>query len=395
MPSAQPLPSVADLLRAAGAEITLPTHNTNGDLHRGSNYDVLAGVGAVLFSREATRDRDLFRADYFDYAENTALDTILQQRFNTTRVLDAPGTGVATFSRPTAGGGAGTLWGGTRFSLVQQGVDVPKLYTIASDTPVGASTTLVPNVPIQSVKLGTGVAVASSSSYLFARFEDVTWDPTWTIQNVVCGDGTIRETDPIARARVRTARRNQRVGYVKAITDACVAAGAVNVALFASDYLGTDFGLNRCYVGDAFYNATPTLLTACRIAVDSARVLGADMPVFGMSNTAITLNLTVRVWNDISKFDQAAVIDAATKSILNYFGARTNAFTWKQSAVRGAIMRVVTDVQSVDFSILDSLGNVIATSTSEPVLANLFNGATLARYYATASNITINLTGPA
>jgi len=58
-------------------------------------------------------------------------------------------------------------------------------------------------------------------------------------------------------------------------------------------------------------------------------------------------------------------------------------------------MRVVPDVQSVDFSILDANGSTLATSTAEPTLSALFNNATIARYYATASNITISVAGPA
>ena len=68
MPSTQPIPTLADLRRAYSDGI-VGQRERRADTHDGSAYDLLGGMSAMLFSRQAQRDRDLFRANYFDSAE--------------------------------------------------------------------------------------------------------------------------------------------------------------------------------------------------------------------------------------------------------------------------------------------------------------------------------------
>src|SRR5437016_2442563 len=160
MPAPDALPAIRDLL-GAFADAVLASKDNRADVRRGSVYDHFAGAGAMLLSREAQHDRDLFRALYFDTAT------------------------------------------------------------------------------------GAGAAVRLSGDYV-ARVDDALWDASWIVDAIECTDGTVLEEAPALRARVRASQLEKRVGYVQAITNACVAQGAANVALFASSYGGdaADFGIN-------------------------------------------------------------------------------------------------------------------------------------------------------
>src|SRR5580693_466230 len=116
MPASEPLPTITDLLGVFGAGVVART-DPNADVRRGAVYDHFAGVGAILFSREAQRDRDLFRARYFDTADGADLTELVATRFGIARVLDGYGTGTALFTRDSPSAGAGTIWEGTRIIL--------------------------------------------------------------------------------------------------------------------------------------------------------------------------------------------------------------------------------------------------------------------------------------
>ncbi len=392
MPSAIPLPTTRELLDAyKGA--TQGERDETIDLHSGSGYDVHAGVGAMLWLREATRDRDIFRAVYVDTAEGDELDRIILKRTGVARIQETHGAGVAELRRASAGGGAGTFWRGTRISLLSGGLALPKVYPVAADMPCGA-TALGATVPVQAFDGGAGhTADTIATPPLVIRIEDELWDDSWQVTRLACGEGTDRESPTAYRERARQGRRDARPGYIKSITDACVKAGASHVALFPSDFLATgplgsptgDYGISRCFVGDSGYSATQALINRCIVALESVRVCGADLPVFGMAPAAVGLTIGIRLWNDPGRFDVQAIKRAALAGATNYFGSRSNAFYFRASAIGGAIRALVRDTQDIE----------VTPSPAEPVLATLFATAPLPRYYLNPSQVSITVSGPA
>src|SRR5262249_43341052 len=87
------------------------------DAHTGAAYDYIFGTSAIIWSREVQYVRDLFRAIYIDDADDDDLTNRIQAFFQTTRILDAYGTGYATFIRPNASAGAETFHEGTRLRV--------------------------------------------------------------------------------------------------------------------------------------------------------------------------------------------------------------------------------------------------------------------------------------
>jgi uncharacterized phage protein gp47/JayE len=382
MPSQQDLPTLTALRDAYFAEVKF--RRPYADDHAGSLHDHLGGPGAMLFNRQASRDRRNFRAIYFNTAEGAALDSYVSQRFSATRQVATASSGTAELRRATAAAGAGTVWRGTRIGVSRGGTDPVHYYEVTADTVAGASAvTLV--VPVQSVKEGAGFDIAEDLALQFVA--DPLWDQTWTVYQVRTSGGLDRETADQLRARIRDEQWESRPGYPEAIEAACENAGAVEIVLFASDYLGaaSDYGLNRVYVGDTNYQASATLLRDCRANMAAAGMQGTGIQVLSMVSTALTFSITITLWDSPDKIDQGQAKRMAADAVVEYFQSLENPFVWRTAGVRAAVQRVVRGAQSV----------AVVSSLPEPTLSTLFATEPLPRYSVVGSSaVTVALEGP-
>src|SRR5579859_2502886 len=344
MPATDSLPTLRDLLGAAAAGI-VGVREQRADVRRGAVYDHFAGAGAILFTREASRDRDLFRAVYLDTAEGDDLTHLVKARFGIDRVLSSFGTGAALLTRATTAGGAGTVWAGTRI-LVFASAASPgaRSYAVSSDVAVGLTATAV-SVPIRAAQAGQGSAVNLSGPAV-ARVDDPLWDASLAVAAIQCGDGTSLEPAADLRARARAARHAARKGYAQAISDACVAQGAVHVALFDSNFTPTDSGLSHCYVADAGFTTPPRLLRACTAALERYRVCGADLQVLGMQRASIDVSATVMLRDDPGRLPSS---DVALREALAASFEPTR-FDYDLGELAGVLAGASEDVQDVAFA---------------------------------------------
>jgi hypothetical protein len=115
MPSSEPIPTVPDLIETFHAAVRSGRKNT--DKRTGALYDICAGAGALLWRRQAERDRDEFARVYFDTARGDDLDERVERKLHVERTLDTYGIGVATVSRSSAALGGGTIPEGTRIGV--------------------------------------------------------------------------------------------------------------------------------------------------------------------------------------------------------------------------------------------------------------------------------------
>ncbi len=397
MPSVDNLPGVPEFLRAFRGELS--ARDGYADTHTGANYDIWGGVAAVLFSREVRRTRDIFRANYFDYARGADLNEIIAERFRDSRRSDGPGSGTAIITRSSAASGAGTIWQGTRVEAAIPNGAI-RTYLVTSNVSVGATDTAI-WVPVTSVDVGTTATVdAAPSGGMMLRFADPLWDNSWSIQRLICAPGDVGESEEEAKARIRQHRLDSRVGYPKYIVQACKDAGASNVVLFGSDFLDTppssspiigslssgygDVGLNRVFVGDTGYASNHSLLVKCRRAIASSAVLGTATHVWGMTPVSFTCSVTAQLWDDPGNFDQDGVKAEIANAIANYFSSSANAYYFRYVAIQGAVMRSVRAVQTLSFT----------SGPAEPNLLTFLNTAALSHYTAVTGDIRITLTGP-
>jgi hypothetical protein len=351
MPAIEPLPTIRDLLGASAGGV-VGIRDADADVRRGAVYDHFGGCGAILFTREAARDRDLFRAVYLDTAEGDDLTVLVKLRFGVDRTLPSYGTGTALLTRPTPAAGAGTVWTGSRI-LVFASVSSPaaRYYAVGADVAVGAGATTV-SVPVRATDTGPGSAVSLSGPAI-ARVDDPLWDPSWIVTAIQCSDGTSLESPADLRARARSTQLAARKGYAQAITSACIAQGASYVALFDSNFAtagsgltaAQDKGLSHCYVADAGFQTTPRLIRACTVALESYRVCGADLQVLGMQRASVDVSATVTLRDDPGRLPSP---DVTLRDALSAAFSVTR-YDYDLDELAGLMGAADADVQAVAF----------------------------------------------
>lgn len=363
----KPEPTIDEFLKAAKSAVQGQA-DKNADYIRGSEYDVLAGASAILWSREAQRDTDLFRATKFHTASDLDLTNLVPLRYGIARYLDTRGTGTATLYRP-AGGVVDTVWKGTRLRV--RGTDGdPKYYRVTTNVPVEAAD-LYATLSIEAVKFGSGTNVEATSN---VDIDDPLTDPTWTVSYLKCTEGTDFEPAADLIARVRQTRLDNRVGYPKAIIDACKAVGAAQVVVLRSDFGGdaNDKGLNVTYVGDSGYSGSASLVKACTVAVRSARVAGDHMQVLPMARVLLDITADVYLSDAPGNFDTArleTLHHAALRQALN--GSSGN-FGYTQIGLMSAITRNSPEVQDVVFSSPTIDVNTLDVTGNFPAVLNRY-----------------------
>lgn len=379
MPSTLPLPELSDLVKAFPKAVRAE-HENHVDDTQGSLYEVIGGGSAIIWQQQTQRDRDLFRAIYFDTAEDSDLTNLIEQRYGVTRTLDTYGIGYANLQRATAAAGAGTIWAGTRLSIPGSLGDL-RYYQVSSDTAVSASSLAV-NVPIQACDVGTGTAADVSGGI---QVQDPLWDNTWSGTRLVCAEGTDFEDATTYRARTREALRNSRVGFVKSLTDACTNIGAVNSVFLASNYSGVDYGLNAAYVADVGYSGSTTLLRAVAVKLESYRVMGADLAICPLNYSRVTVSATINLWDAPSRFDTVSIEQAIIDYLVSYFNDSRHYYTYRVDGLAAACMKASRAVQSVTFT-NPSSDALILTGNTLP--------SSLNRYTLAAQDITLSFSGP-
>lgn len=348
-----PEPTIRELIQIAGSA-TRGSLDKTSDFITGSDYDVFAGPAAIIWSREAARDTDIFNDVNFNTADGDALTVLVRKRFGKERILDTRGSGSATLSR-TSSGVADTVWKGTRISIIGS---TPKTYRVTKNVDA-SSVALTVDVPIEAVDIGPGSA-ADVSGVGNLRLEDSLQDPSWIPSRLTCTDGTFFEKADVFRARVKKERFDERVGQTKSIITTCQNAGAANVMLFRSDYAGDayDFGLNVCYVGDLGYSGTPDLVKACTLALRKTRVAGDHLQVLPMTKMLLDIDADVYLNDSPPLFDLTRLERIQVSSVLQYLNGGSGRYTFSLDGIRAAIARP-TSVQRVVLTTPTSDGTVV------------------------------------
>lgn len=377
MPSIATPPTIDELLTAYAGGVRVSA-GSDANTRTGAGYDEMGGPAAILWSREAERDRDLFRQVFADTASGEAFDRIVERRYGGTRVRASYGTGQAILARPS-GGTSGRLYQSTRILVYGTGAPRPLEYSISADTDVSTTETTV-TVPIRATRDGSGVALTAASGL---KLGDSVFDSTFAPTYLACADGTDDEDPAACLARVRAERLNRRPGYKRRIEQACRDAGAANVVVLDANAFGDDddFGVTHVYVADAGYSSTSSLLDACFVAVDRVRVNGCDVQVLGMAITPLAAQVTIRLWDSPGNFNQVAIKRDALAALLGEFQSRPDAWVFQTAALEGAVLETSDTIQSVS----------ITTSPGEPAAAFV---PVLPRYVLSGGDVSITLLGP-
>lgn len=374
MPSAKPIPSLADYQTAA--EQTLRgSRSSTADTHRGSAYELIHGPSSILYARQSARTKQLFRKCYTDTATGSDLERHVLAKYGVPRIPAAYGLGTMVVTRPTAGL-LGTLFAGTRAFVQINGQSVP--YLIADDTDVAAADTVI-SVPIRASRTGTGTRVSAGSGVTL----ETVFDATLAASSLTCGEGTDEEDPAVYLARARQVRRDARVGYDASIESACRTAGAAEVIVLDAGDLGPalDVGLTAVYVADAGYSTSPALKKSCTLALDAIHVAGCDLQVRGMALTPVTASVAVYLVSDPSEHDLVDLGRQIVAVLVDDFARRQRYWSFRTDALQGVVQRASSEIQQA----------IITTTPGEPPVSF---PAVLPKYVLAPGAITLSFAGP-
>lgn len=377
MPSSLPLPTIDDFAKAFGDAVR-GERDVLASTRRGGGYDLVGGSSALIWSREAYRDRHLFRQAYRTKATGDRLDAILELAYDVSRIGATYGEGTLVLKRPDAGGGAGTIYTGTRIEVLPG----PMVYVVSEDTDVGASDLGV-KVPVRSSKRGKGTA-ASVTDTTRLRLADIIFDDALTPVSLVCAEGTERESDPDYLRRAKGDQRARRVGYPAAVEQACRDAGAGQVVIFDAGAFGedADFGVTHVYVADQNFQTTDDLKEACFLALEAKRVEGCDLQVLGMTQQALTVSAAVALTGPLASFNLPTLRFAIRRAMVDQFSTRAQFWLFREAALIGAAFDAAGDaIRSIS----------LTTTPSEPAAGFV---PELTRYTLAEGDIAITFTAP-
>lgn len=382
MPSTLELPTIEEL-RQAFHNAVRGQKDQFADNHAGAVYDHFAGIGAILWSWQAQRDKDQFEAIYFDRMTGQELTDYVLVKDGVERIEDTFGEGKISLSRDSVSGGAGTFWKGTRVRVFRNSQSVE--YEISKDTICSASETIF-EVPIKAILPGEESRIDASYTNSIITILDSLWDNTWRVIDIHCEAGTSFEKAAEFRTRVKIERKKNRVGYRDRIAEVCRDVGAYNVFLLESDFGGDslDYGVNVAYVGDADYFTTDDLRLRTTVELEKVRVLGADLLILPMQRTLLKFQITLTLWNSLSNINVYEVKRTAISAIIDYFRS-SSGFSYDLDKVSGEIRKIMPEiVKTVSFTL---------PSSSQSILQNGAFPATLTKYETTENSISVSLVG--
>lgn len=385
MPSREPVPSVANFVKAGGDAI-LGSRDKDASVRSGGAYDLIVGHSGVIWSRQAFRDKQLFANNYIDSARGADLDRLVESYFSVSRIQDDWGYGQAIVARPSVAAGAGTLYAGTRIRL-HYPPNQPTFYVVRTNVLVGAND-LTAVLPVRSDKTGKGVSANAIAPNL--SFTDELYDNTFSAVTLVCQDGVVGEKDDEYLARARTSRRDMRPGLIRSILEACHDAGATNVVAMKPGAFGDALndGFARLYVGDSNYQSTEALKKAIAIALESVRNIGVDIQLMDMTQVSCIASADVTLVDDPGKINTTGILGSITRTISDYFLGNSEWWKYDKSALVSSVLQSHPDVQNVNFALRtkDPLVAVPETPDAFPTIVT--------RYSLFPGDIIVNFSGP-
>jgi uncharacterized phage protein gp47/JayE len=307
-------------------------------LNEGDTADFLVAAGAAMADKNDQYANELAAKTYLDTAEGDDLTTLADDHWGIQRQEAVQATTVLTFSRPTVGGGGGTIDAGTTVATDkdENGDDVR--FTTDADIVFGSD--LSKTGDATAVDGGTDGNVGAST---IINIIDALFDPTITVNNASQAvGGAEEESDPDLRERVRLYPSTLRRGTLAALEYGAASVPGVWVATATED---PDTGITTVYVTDASGNSNAQMVSDVEAELENWRCAGSVVVVLGGSKLeqAITVVLTVAAGVDVAALE--ADIQSAIEERVNKLGVgETLYITMITTAVQNVRIDEILDV---------------------------------------------------
>lgn len=345
MPSKIKLSSYKDLLEAFEAGVYKV--DSSIDTRRGSIYDIAAGLGAIFWSMEQSRDKSSFESNYINLAKGSILENRIVSLGGPSKIKETNGSGTITISKTS--NTSLTIYKGATIS-VTKGSTV-KLYRTTQNTYIGSNEN-IKNINIESVEPGKVGSIDESRYSCSLKFEDVIPDNTIVVDRIICNNGIDMEKDADYIARYKSSLLYNRPGYPDYIIQSLKDVGISNVVLFASSDFTPDSGISAIFVNDKNINLPPSfvVLQKAMNIIESSRCIGCSCRIGSLLFAKADVDITVTLTTDPSNYNIFALELEIENSINTYFTGRENPFVFKRDRLLGEIYRNTNNISNIVFN---------------------------------------------
>lgn len=304
-------------------------------LNEGDTSDFLVAAGAAMADKNDQYAHSLAAKTYVDTAEGDDLTTLADDHWGIQRVEANEATGDVTFTRATAGGGAGTIDAGTVVATDKDANGEDIRFVLDADVVFGGADLTKPGTATAEVAGKSGNVDASTINHII----DAIFDSSIVVSNAAAfAGGTEAESDPELRERIRAYPGTLRRGTLDALEYGAKTVPGVAVA---TAYEDEDTGITTVYVSDASGNSSAQMVTDTEEELENWRAACSLIEVQGGSlyEQAVTVSVTAK-----AGFDTAALATQIAAAITAALAKLGIGQTLYRTAIRTAVKNVSIDM---------------------------------------------------
>jgi uncharacterized phage protein gp47/JayE len=353
-------PSFDELEQIGRAEAIV--HRPDLQFNEGDVSEMLVKSAAAMADKCIDFTAQSFKATYLDGAEGADLTLLASDHWGIARFDAVQAIGSVSFTRPTAGAGAGTITAGTTLATIIDADGNEFRFTTDAAVSFGGAELGPKTVNITATEGGRASNAAVGQ---ITRIIDSIFDTTIVVTNPASmAGGTEEETDESLRQRVRSFFGTLRRGTKEALEFGAKQVPGVTVA-FASE----QSGFVNVYISDSSGNSNAQLIADVTTELENWRCYGIPVFVYGGTPLVQNVDYTITTKTGVDPEVLEPLIEEAIESIFDKLTLGETIYP----------ARLISAILGVD---IDNITNVVInTPAVAPVMAGnqLLKAGTITR----------------
>lgn len=302
-------PSFNDFVSAALAE--LQARRPDLPVNDGDVTEAMLHAMSVCADVIARYLAQAFKETFIDGARGQALTDLVDDHLNIQRHVASAAVVPLTFSRPTAGAGAGTILAGTRFATTSTADGKQVTFTLDSNVVFsGVATSMPGTATAELTGVAGNVTAGTVTSKLGALF-----DATIVVTNPdTAAGGSEEESDDDLRERARGLWQTLARGTIDALVYGAKRVAGVSAATVFED---DATGLVTVRVADSSGNSNLAMAALVAAELENWRAAGVAVTVDRVTKQLVNLVVLLRVKRGFSVDAVASLVNAAITARIN------------------------------------------------------------------------------
>lgn len=303
-------------------------------LNEGDTSDFLVAAGAAMADKNDQYAHALAAKTYLDTSNGDDLTTLADDHWGIQRQEAVEATVDLTFTRATAGAGAGTIDAGTVVATDKDANGEDIRFVLDNDVVFGASDLTKPGTATAEVAGKIGNIGATEINHII----DAIWDSTIVVNNAAAAvGGTEEEKDEELRERVRAYPSTLRRGTLAALEYGAKSVPGVYTATAVED---PDTGITAVYVTDQSGNSNAEMVSDVEIELENWRAAGSLVEVYGgeVYEQDVTISIIAKTGVDTAAL--AGDAEAAIEAMMNKLKIGATLY---RTAIRTAVKNIRID----------------------------------------------------